>query len=43
MGRTSEKKTFDFKVNNKTQKIKVETFPWEKLDYVNIIKKEFNL
>jgi len=43
MGRTSEKKTFDFKANNKTQKIKVETFPWEKLDYVNIIKKEFNL
>ena len=43
MGRTSEKKTFDFKVNNKTQKIKVETFPWEKLDYVKIIKKEFNL
>ncbi len=43
MGRTSEKKTFDFKVNNKTQKVKVETFPWEKLDYVKIIKKEFNL
>ena len=43
MGRASEKKTFDFKVNNKTQKIKVETFPWEKLNYVNIIKKEFNL
>ena len=43
MGRTSEKKIFKFKVNNKTQKIKVETFPWEKLDYVKIIKKEFNL
>ena len=39
MGRQSEKKTIN--VNGKTRE--VETFTWEKLDYVDQIKKIFNL
>ncbi|MFT4534755.1 MAG: S-adenosylmethionine synthetase [Saprospiraceae bacterium] len=44
MGRESEKKTVTFKDgsgNTKTQK--VETFTWEKLDYVNKVKKAFKI
>ena len=44
MGRESEKKTVTFKDgsgNTKTKK--VETFTWEKLDYVNKVKKAFKI
>jgi S-adenosylmethionine synthetase len=44
MGRNSEVKTLEFKDGSgKIKKVKVETFTWEKLDYVNKIKKEFKL
>ncbi len=43
MGRTSEKKTLEFGVNGKAKKVKVETFAWEKLDYVAKVKKAFKL
>ena len=42
MGRTPEKKTVSFTDGSgKTKTMKVETFPWEKLDYVSKIKKAF--
>ncbi len=44
MGRTPEKKTLNFK--NGTGEVKtitVETFTWEKLDFVDVIKSKFNL
>ena len=43
MGRVSEKKTVEFGVNGKTKKIKVETFAWEKLDYVTKVKRAFKI
>jgi S-adenosylmethionine synthetase len=44
MGRTSEVKTVSFKDGSgKVKQMKVETFTWEKLDYVNKIKKAFGL
>jgi len=43
MGRPSVKKTIEFGSNGKTKKVKVETFAWEKLDYVNKVKKAFKL
>ncbi len=44
MGRTPEIKTVEFKDGSgKTKSMKVETFTWEKLDYVNKIKKAFKL
>ena len=44
MGRTSEKKTLTFTDGSGKQKtMKVETFTWEKLDYVAKVKKAFNL
>jgi len=44
MGRKSEKKTVSFtNGSGKTKKIKVETFPWEKLDYVKKVKSAFKL
>ncbi len=44
MGRTSEKKTIQVELlNGKTKKVKVETFAWEKLDYVSKVKKAFKL
>lgn len=44
MGRTPEEKTVEFKDGSgNTKKIKVKTFPWEELDYVDKIKKEFKL
>lgn len=42
MGRTPEKKTVSFvDGSGKTKTMKVETFPWEKLDYVAKIKRAF--
>jgi S-adenosylmethionine synthetase len=44
MGRTPEKKTLTFKDGSgKTKTVKVETFTWEKLDYVDKVKKAFKL
>ena len=45
MGRTSEvvTKTFKSRYNPKPIQLEVELFTWEKLDYVDIIKKEFDL
>ena len=44
MGRTPEKKTLSFvDGSGKTKKVKVETFTWEKLDYVSKLKKEFKI
>jgi S-adenosylmethionine synthetase len=44
MGRTSEKKTLTFKDGSgKTKSIKVETFPWEKLDAIKEVKKAFGI
>ena len=42
MGRTPEKKTVTFKDGSGNIKtINIETFPWEKLDYVNKVKRAF--
>ena len=44
MGRVPEKKTVEFKDGSgKVKKINVETFTWEKLDYVQQVKRAFNL
>jgi len=44
MGRTPEKKEKTFKTpEGKEKKMKVELFTWEKLDYVDKVKKAFNL
>jgi S-adenosylmethionine synthetase len=44
MGRTPEVKTLEFKSpEGKSKKIKVETFTWEKLDYVEKIRKAFKI
>ena len=44
MGRTSEIKTVTFhNPTGESVSQEVETFTWEKLDYVNAIKKEFNI
>jgi len=44
MGRKSEKKTVSFTDGSgKTKKVKVETFTWEKLDYVKKVKKAFGI
>lgn len=44
MGRTPEKKTLKFTApDGKSVKHQVETFTWEKLDYVNTLKKEFGV
>ena len=43
MGRESEIKLVTFKINGQKKEFEVETFTWEKLDYLNPIKKEFNL
>jgi len=40
MGRDSEIKTIQFKVNGKIINKEVETFTWEKLDYVELIKEK---
>ncbi|NNE56209.1 MAG: methionine adenosyltransferase domain-containing protein, partial [Flavobacteriales bacterium] len=43
MGRTPEKKEVTFKVNGNDLTREVETFTWEKLDYVDEVKKQFGL
>ena len=43
MGRKPGKKTVKIGMNGKSKKITVETFTWEKLDYVDRIKKAFKL
>ncbi len=44
MGRTPKTKTLSFvDGSGKTKKVKVETFTWEKLDYVSKLKKEFKI
>ncbi|WP_027418772.1 methionine adenosyltransferase [Crocinitomix catalasitica] len=43
MGRTPEKKTITFKNGANEKSIEVETFTWEKLDYVDQVKKAFIL
>ncbi|NQX81184.1 MAG: methionine adenosyltransferase [Flavobacteriaceae bacterium] len=44
MGRTPEVKTVSYTApNGDTVEIEVETFTWEKLDYVDIIKESFNI
>ena len=45
MGRTPQviKKTFASRYNPAPVEVEVELFTWEKLDYVEMIKKEFNL
>jgi S-adenosylmethionine synthetase len=42
-GRTPYKKEVEFIENNQTTKREVEFYTWEKLDYVDLLKKEFNL
>jgi S-adenosylmethionine synthetase len=43
MGRTPEKKTITFKNGGQEKQIDVETFTWEKLDYVDQVKTAFGL
>ncbi len=43
MGRTPETKTFVFNVNGQHQEMTLETFTWEKLDYLDKVKEAFNL
>jgi S-adenosylmethionine synthetase len=43
MGRETEKKSVTFSTNGKSYKKDVEFFAWEKLDYVDRLKKEFKL
>ena len=43
MGRTPEVKTITFKNAGREETIEVETFTWEKLDFVDKVKSAFNL
>ena len=43
MGRTPSKKTLSFEMNGQKFEKEVETFTWEKLDYVDKVKEAFNL
>ena len=43
MGRTPESKTYSFEVEGSTKEIVIETFTWEKLDYIEHIKSAFNI
>ena len=43
MGRTPQIKEFTFKIGNNSKKVEVETFTWEKLDYIEKVKGAFNL
>jgi S-adenosylmethionine synthetase len=43
MGRKPEKRTISFSTNSETITREVEFFSWEKLDYVDQLKKEFNI
>jgi S-adenosylmethionine synthetase len=42
-GRTPGKKTVHIGLNGSTKPVEVETFTWEKLDFVDKVKKEFGL
>jgi len=42
LGRTPEKRMVEFSGNGKKEQREVEFFSWEKLDYVDILRKEFN-
>jgi S-adenosylmethionine synthetase len=43
MGRTPQTKTFSFNVEGQTKEMTLETFTWEKLDYVDEVKAAFSL
>ncbi len=43
MGRTPEMRTVVFKTNGSEEKREVEFFSWEKLDFVDRLKQEFNI
>jgi len=43
MGRTPQTKTFTFNVEGQTKEMSLETFTWEKLDYVDRVKTSFGL
>ena len=43
MGRNSEKKVVEFFLNGNNQEIEIETFTWEKLDFVDKVKKVFEI
>ena len=43
MGRTPQNKTFSFNVEGQTKEMTLETFTWEKLDYVDKVKATFGL
>jgi S-adenosylmethionine synthetase len=43
MGRETEKRSVTFSSGGKSFKKDVEFFAWEKLDYVDRLKKEFNI
>ena len=43
MGRTPQTKTFSFNVEGQNKEMTLETFTWEKLDYVDNVKATFGL
>ena len=43
MGRPSEKKTISFQVNGAVKEVEIETFTWEKLDFIDQVKEAFKL
>lgn len=43
LGRTPEKTTVEMNINGKKHTKEVELFGWERLDYVDTLKKEFNI
>ena len=43
MGRTPETKSFTFDIEGQSKELTLETFTWEKLDYVDDVKKVFSL
>jgi S-adenosylmethionine synthetase len=43
MGRKPETKEFSFKIGKDIKKVSLDTFTWEKLDYVDQVKRAFDL
>ena len=43
MGRTPQTKTCSFNVEGQTKEMTLETFTWEKLDYIDKVKATFGL
>ena len=43
MGRTPETKSFTFDIEGQSKELTLETFTWEKLDYVDDVKRVFSL